>query len=226
MNILLVEDDPNLGMLVSDFLKMNGWEVTLVVNGKLALEHVDSTPVDLIVMDVMMPVMDGFTAAQKMRERKIKTPIIFLTARSQSEDILKGFEVGGDDYVNKPFEMEELVARIKAIYHRVSGGVSVTFNEPVKVGRYSFDFQNRALDYQGEPKKLTTKEAELLKLLVEHKNKVLDRDEALKLIWGNATYYNGRSMDVYVTKLRKHLKEDGNLEIINVHGQGFKLLEK
>ncbi|MFT5336813.1 MAG: two-component system OmpR family response regulator [Sphingobacteriales bacterium] len=226
MNILLVEDDPNLGMLISDFLKMNGWEVSLVVNGKLALEHLDATPVDLIVMDVMMPVMDGFTAAQKMRERKIKTPIIFLTARSQSEDILKGFEVGGDDYVNKPFEMEELVARIKAIYHRVSGGVSVTFNEPVQVGKYSFDFQNRALEFQGESKKLTTKEAELLKLLVELKNKVLDRDEALKLIWGNATYYNGRSMDVYVTKLRKHLKEDGNLEIINVHGQGFKLLEK
>jgi len=174
---------------------------------------------------VMMPVMDGFTAAEKMRGLKINTPIIFLTARSQPDDVLKGFQVGGDDYVNKPFEMEELVARIKAIHNRVSGGVSVEFDKPVPVGKYQFDYVNRKLFLDGNSQKLTTKECDLLKLLVEHKNRVLDRDEALNDIWGSVTYYNGRSMDVYVTKLRKHLKEDPELSIINVHGQGFKLLE-
>lgn len=178
----------------------------------------------MCIFDVMMPKMDGFTLAKKIREEDKETPIIFLTAKNMKDDVRIGFEIGADDYITKPFSMEEVVFRIEAIMRRVKGKKKTDTNIR-QIGRFTFDTQKQMLTIDGhEPTKLTTKEAELLALLSSKKNELLQRDYALKSIWIDDNYFNARSMDVYITKLRKHLKEDPNVEILNVHGKGYKLV--
>jgi len=172
----------------------------------------------------MMPKKDGFALANDIRTQNSKIPIIFLTAKSQKEDILEGFKIGADDYLTKPFSMEELLVRVEAVLRRTSGDKSASNQTEFKVGEYLFDTNKQLLDYHGEVNKLTTKESELLKLLCQNKNEVLERNIALRSIWIDDNYFNARSMDVYITKLRKHLNKDTSIEIINVHGKGFKLI--
>ena len=222
--ILLAEDDDNLGTLLQTFLKAKGFEITLARNGKQALEYFNGGEFDFVILDVMMPEMDGFSAAKEMRVVDTQTPILFLTAKSMKEDKLQGFAIGADDYLTKPFSMEELLARINVILKRV-GGDLVETTSSYKIGDFDFDSDKRILSIEGEEQKLTTKENQLLKLLVKNKNQVLDRQAALRAIWGDDNYFNGRSMDVYIAKLRKILKKDERIEIMNVHGKGFKLID-
>lgn len=224
LTILLAEDDDNLGMLLNSFIKAKGFAVDLARNGKIALQKFNETTYDFCIFDVMMPEMDGFTLAKEIREVDKKVPILFLTAKSMKEDKLAGFAIGADDYLTKPFSMEELLARIEAILRR-SGIEKRGADTTLEVGSIQFDPETRILNLK-EPKKLTTKENQLLKLLVKNKNEVLDRQAALRSIWGDDNYFNGRSMDVYIAKLRKLLKEDPAIEIMNVHGKGFKLIDR
>lgn len=224
LTILLAEDDENLGMLLNSFIKAKGFAVDLARNGKVALEKFNEGTYDFCIFDVMMPEMDGFTLAKEIREIDKKIPILFLTAKAMKEDKLEGFSIGADDYLTKPFSMEELLARIEAILRR-SGIEKRNATTTVEVGSIQFDPETRILHLK-EPKKLTTKENQLLKLLAKNKNEVLDRQAALRAIWGDDNYFNGRSMDVYIAKLRKLLKEDPAIEIMNVHGKGFKLIDR
>jgi two-component system, OmpR family, response regulator len=221
--ILLAEDDENLGTLLNSYLKNKGFQVELARNGKSALEKFNAGSYDFLILDVMMPEADGFTVAKEVRLVDKDIPILFLTAKSMKEDKLKGFEAGADDYLTKPFSMEELLARLNAILKRVkpAQAESNTF----EIGEFTFDAGTRILSRNGEEQKLTTKEGQLLKLLAKNKNDVLDRQAALRMIWGDDNYFNGRSMDVYIAKLRKMLKEDEAIEIMNVHGKGFKLID-
>lgn len=225
LNILLAEDDENLGFLLQSFLKSKGYNVELVRNGKAAFELFNDEGFDFCIFDVMMPEMDGFTLAKEIREIDKKTPILFLTAKAMKEDKLEGFSLGADDYMTKPFSMEELLARIEAIIRRSDIDLDEE-DETFMVGKIKYDSQTRLLYTEGEPKKLTTKENQLLRLLVKNQNDILDRQAALRAIWGDDNYFNGRSMDVYIAKLRKLLKEDENIEIMNVHGKGFQLIVK
>lgn len=225
INILLAEDDENLGLLLHSFLKTKGYAVDLMRNGKLAFEQFNQATYDFCIFDVMMPEMDGFTLAKEIREIDKKIPILFLTAKAMKEDKLEGFSIGADDYMTKPFSMEELLARIEAIIRRSPIDIEQE-DEVFMVGKIKYDSQSRLLYTEGEPKKLTTKENQLLKLLVKNQNEILDRQAALRAIWGDDNYFNGRSMDVYIAKLRKLLKEDENIEIMNVHGKGFQMLIK
>ena len=218
ISILLAEDDENLGTLLNTFLKNKGYQVELARNGKSALEKFNDGNYDFLVLDVMMPEMDGFTVAQEVREVDKNVPILFLTAKSMKEDKLKGFSIGADDYLTKPFSMEELVARIEAILKR-TGFEADTDTSSFEIGLFTFDSDKRLLINDGDAQKLTTKESQLLKLLAKNKNEVLDRQAALRAIWGDDNYFNGRSMDVYIAKLRKMLKEDEKIEIMNVHGK-------
>ncbi|OIP02212.1 MAG: two-component system response regulator [Bacteroidetes bacterium CG2_30_33_31] len=225
--ILLAEDDLNLGKILKSYLEAKDFNVDLYLNGEEALLGFQKNEYNIIVLDVMMPVMDGFTAAQNIRKTDKKIPIIFLTARSLEDDKLKGFDVGGDDYITKPFSMELLLARINAILRRLEHSAEDGFIKDVfDIGKYHFDFMHQDLIINKKSQKLTSKESELLKLLCQHENETLDRRIALNRIWKDDSYYNARSMDVYITKLRKYLKEDSNIQIINVHGIGFKLLTK
>jgi two-component system, OmpR family, response regulator len=224
VSILLAEDDENLGTLLNTFLKNKGYQVELARNGKSALEKFNDGNYDFLVLDVMMPEMDGFTVAQEVREVDKNVPILFLTAKSMKEDKLKGFSIGADDYLTKPFSMEELVARIEAILKR-TGFEADTDTSSFEIGLFTFDSDKRLLINDGDTQKLTTKESQLLKLLAKNKNEVLDRQAALRAIWGDDNYFNGRSMDVYIAKLRKMLKEDEAIEIMNIHGKGFKLID-
>jgi two-component system, OmpR family, response regulator len=225
IKILLAEDDDNLGLLLHTFLNSKGFATTLFRNGKIAYEGFTKDSYDFCILDVMMPEMDGFTLAKEIREIDKKIPILFLTAKSMKEDKLSGFSTGADDYMTKPFSMEELLARIEAIMRR--SGMKTSDEEDVfMIGKIKFDSQARLLYTEGEPKKLTTKESQLLKLLSKNKNEILDRQATLRAIWGDDNYFNGRSMDVYIAKLRKLLKEDENIEIMNVHGKGFQMLVK
>lgn len=224
LKILLAEDDENLGTLLNTFLKAKGFDVDLTRNGKQALQRFTEQEFDFLIFDVMMPEMDGFTLAKEIRELDKKTPILFLTAKSMKEDKLEGFKIGADDYLTKPFSMEELLARIEAILRRTATPEEEETGM-FKIGTIDFDPDMRMLHLK-EPKKLTTKENQLLKLLAKNKNDVLDRNAALRAIWGDDNYFNGRSMDVYIAKLRKLLKEDPAIEIMNVHGKGFKLIDK
>jgi two-component system, OmpR family, response regulator len=223
--ILLCEDDPNLGTLLREFLNSKGFETDLAVDGMEGSKMYKRNTYDFLVLDVMMPVKDGFTLAEEIRQEDKRTPIIFLTAKSMKEDTLEGFRVGGDDYLTKPFSMEELLVRINAILRRASAlpteGSDV---QQYSLGRYQFDYNKQQLVLESKNIKLTTKENELLFLLCKNKNGIMERNFALKAIWGDDNYFNGRSMDVYIAKLRKHLKDDPSVEIINVHGRGFKLL--
>ncbi len=224
-SILLAEDDVNLGQLLQQFLKSKGYEVGLAQNGKIAFEKFNSSTYDFCIFDVMMPEMDGFTLAKEIREIDRKVPILFLTAKSMKEDKLEGFSLGADDYLTKPFSMEELLARIEAIMRRVEKPASEQNDEHL-IGKIKYEPELRLLHLQEEVKKLTTKENQLLSLLVKNQNEILDRQAALRAIWGDDNYFNGRSMDVYIAKLRKALREDESIEIMNVHGKGFKLIVK
>jgi len=223
--VLLCEDDPNLGTLLSEYLVAKGFETDLATDGLEGSKLYKRNTYDFIILDVMMPVKDGFTLASEIRQEDKHTPILFLTAKSMKEDTLHGFQAGGDDYMTKPFSMEELLVRMNAILRRTSAlpendGEAVEYS----VGKYKFDYNKQRLMLNETEIKLTTKENELMYLLCKHKNGVMERSYALKAIWGDDNYFNGRSMDVYIAKLRKHLKEDPAVEIINIHGRGFKLL--
>lgn len=225
ISILLAEDDINLGQLLQTFLKSKGFEVALAQNGKIAFEKFNSGTYDFCVFDVMMPEMDGFTLAKEIREIDKKVPILFLTAKSMKEDKLEGFSIGADDYLTKPFAMEELVARINAILRRTEDVIDQNEEEQY-IGKIRYEPELRLLHLEKEVKKLTTKENQLLNLLYKNRNQILDRQATLRAIWGDDNYFNGRSMDVYIAKLRKALREDESIEIMNVHGKGFKLIVK
>jgi len=225
IRVLLCEDDPNLGKLLSDYLNAKGFVTTWAQDGAEGVKAFFRETFDFVILDVMMPRKDGFEVATEIRKESKQIPILFLTARSMKEDTLEGFKVGADDYMTKPFSMEELLLRINAILRRTSslpqeGEEVVKF----KIGIFDYDYNLQQLEYNGDTSRLTTKENELLFLLSRHKNGLLERTHALSSIWGDANYFNGRSMDVYIAKLRKHLKGDDRIEILNVHGKGFKLI--
>ncbi|NOY38075.1 MAG: response regulator transcription factor [Chlorobi bacterium] len=221
--ILLAEDDENLGTLLTEYLKVKGYETILYADGEHAFKGFTTDHFDLCLLDIMMPIKDGFTLAREIREINSDIPIIFLTAKSLKEDVLEGFRIGADDYITKPFSMEELLVRIEAILRR-SGKNTGPGQEVFNIGKYIFDANKQELNFEGNIQKLTTKESELLRLLCHHKNQVLERNFTLRTIWMDDSYFNARSMDVYITKLRKYLKDDPSIEIINVHGKGFKLI--
>ncbi len=222
--ILLAEDDENLGMLLNEYLKAKDYDTNLFADGEKAYRSFVKEHYDLCIFDVMMPVKDGFTLAREIRQVNTDIPIIFLTAKSLKEDVIEGFKIGGDDYITKPFSMEELLFRIEAILRRYGTAAGQNNAETFEIGKYLFDTKKQTLQFKEETTRLTTKEAELLKLLCNNRNKILDRNFALKTIWLDDNYFNARSMDVYITKLRKYLKKDPAIEIINVHGKGFKLI--
>lgn len=225
INILLVEDDPNLGSLLKEYLNAKGHNCTLANDGQKGYDTFVKGSFDFLILDVMMPVKDGFTLAEEIRGIDKKVPILFLTAKSLKDDTLKGFSVGADDYMTKPFSMEELLVRMQAILRRSGDSEEETIGE-FQIGKYYFNYNEQSLKLGSDIQKLTTKESELLKLMCKNVNGVLERNHALKAVWGDDNYFNGRSMDVYIAKLRKYLIEDTNVEIVNVHGKGFKLFVK
>jgi len=224
-SILLAEDDPNLSVVLKDFLEMLGFSIDLCINGDEGIKAFKEKRFDLCILDVMMPRKDGFTLAREIREINENIPIIFLTARSLKEDRIQGFKAGCDDYITKPFSTEELSLRIKAILKRCSiQNQLITSQKPVfEIGGYVLDHNNLILSYRNEEITLTKKEADLLKLLCENRNNLVTRETALRSIWGNDNYFVGRSMDVFITRLRKYLKNDERISITNVHGTGFRL---
>jgi DNA-binding response OmpR family regulator len=224
IKILLAEDDENLGLLLKEYLIAKGYDTDLFPDGETAYHGFMRNHYNVCLLDVMMPKKDGFTLAKDIRMINADIPVIFLTAKNLKEDVLEGFKIGADDYMTKPFSMEELIFRIEAILRRVSNESQTNDQNIYKIGLYTFDVLKQILSYENEEVKLTTKESELLRLLVANANKVLERNYALKAIWIDDNYFNARSMDVYITKLRKHLKEDPSVEIINVHGKGYKLI--
>jgi DNA-binding response OmpR family regulator len=221
--ILLVEDDRNLGFVIQDTLKQEGFVVHLASDGKEGLSHFNKGGYDLCLLDVMLPKKDGFSLAEDIRKVDSEVPIVFLTAKGMAQDKVKGFQVGGDDYITKPFSSEELILRIRAILKR-----NVKFRQEQKVeitlGKYQVDFKNYNLIGPTTQRKLTKKEADLLKLLVEHQGQVLERELLANMVWGDDTYFVGRSMDVFITRLRKYLADDAGISIVNIHGVGFKLV--
>ena len=219
--ILLAEDEPALGQIVKESLETKGFQVLFCKDGAEALEMYYKEKPQLLVLDVMMPKKDGFTLAKEIRMQDEHIPIIFLTAKSQTQDVVEGFTVGGNDYLKKPFSMEELIVRIKNLLHQINNDEA----KEVKIGDFSFMFKQQTLQYKIEdPVKLTHRETHLLYHLNNNKNKVLDRSIILKKLWGDDDYFNARSMDVFITKLRKKLKKDENVQIINVRGYGYKLV--
>lgn len=220
---MLAEDDENLGTLLKEYLNVKGYETVLYTDGEHAFKGFTTDHFDLCLLDIMMPVKDGFTLAREIRELNSDIPIIFLTAKSLKEDVLEGFRIGADDYITKPFDMEVLLSRIEAIFRRTEKAAT-TDQEVFTLGKYTFDATKQELTLNDQVQKLTTKESELLRLLCIHRNQILERNFALRSIWMDDSYFNARSMDVYITKLRKYLKDDPSVEIINVHGKGFKLV--
>jgi len=223
VRVLLAEDDMNLGTLLREYLQAKGYEVNLLADGEKALHSFKREHYDLGIFDVMMPIKDGFTLAREIRIMDQEVPIIFLTAKSMKTDILEGFNLGADDYITKPFSMEELLKRIEAILRRTNKSSN---QEMFQLGDVTFDSNKQLLIKGRKNIKLTTKESELLKILCQHTNQILERNHALKAIWKDDNYFNARSMDVYITKLRKHLKDVEGYQIINVHGKGYKLLKE
>ena len=220
---MLCEDDENLGMLLREYLEAKNYNVDLCVDGEAGFNAYQTNKYDLCILDVMMPKMDGFTLAYKIREMNADVPFMFLTAKTMKDDVKQGFELGADDYITKPFSMEEVVFRIEAILRRVKGKKN-TNSSIFQIGKFAFDSKKQTLSYDNIVEKLTTKESDLLKLLASKQNELLQRDYALRAIWVDNNYYNARSMDVYITKLRKLLKADPNVELLNVHGKGYKLV--
>jgi DNA-binding response OmpR family regulator len=221
-NLLIAEDDHNLGQILQEYLELKGYNATLARDGEEAINLFKANQYDLCLLDVMMPKKDGFAVGREIRSLNPEIPFIFLTARSQQEDTLKGLKLGADDYIKKPFSMEELTLRLQAILRRTDNGEPK--KEQFTLGDYAFDYTRHRLKFGDEKRKLTAKEAELLLLLCQTINKTLDRSAALKIIWGDDSYFNARSMDVYITKLRKLLKADERVKIITVHGHGFRLV--
>lgn len=221
--ILLAEDDENLGSLLQEYLHAKNYEADWMSNGEKAFKAFERNHYDICILDVMMPIKDGFTLATEIRILDKDMPIVFLTAKSMKEDVLEGFGIGADDYITKPFSMEELIFRIEAIMRRTRGG-SQGKDNTFEIGAYRFDTQKQTLISGEFNQKLTTKETDLLKLLCINMNRVLERNFALKAIWIDDNYFNARSMDVYITKLRKYLSGDPKVQIINVHGKGYKLI--
>jgi len=225
IRVLLAEDDRNLGNILKNYLDAKGYSTTLCINGEEATETFFRKDFDFCILDIMMPVKDGFAVAREIRAVNSKVPVLFLTAKSLQEDKLKGFETGADDYITKPFSMEELLLRMQAILRRTEETVKNPEQENIfNIGQYVFDFNRQLLTFRGKELKLTSKEASLLRLLCTNANQVLERSVALNKIWQDDSYFNARSMDVYIVKLRKYLKEDPSVELINVHGIGFKLV--
>jgi len=224
VSILLAEDDPNLGQLLKNYLIAREYETTLVTDGARAMQVFRKERYQLCLLDVMMPELDGFSLAREIRALDPHIPIIFLTAKNLKEDVIEGFKSGADDYLTKPFSMEELIYRIEAILRRSAGKPADTAPLSYTIGKFTFDVTKQILTYNDQPRKLTTKESELLELLCRHRNEVLERNFALKSIWIDDNYFNARSMDVYITKLRKYLSRDTTVEILNIHGKGYKLL--
>ena len=226
--ILLVEDDQSFGSVLKDYLSMNQYDVQLATDGELGLEAFENGEFDLCLFDVMMPKKDGFTLAEDVRKLDKNTPIIFLTAKNMREDILKGYQLGADDYITKPFDTELLLYKIKAVLQRsaVVDDENEAQQDHFEFSRVHFDSILRILNVSGEEHKLSPKENELLKMLCQHRSDFMPRDAALRKIWKKENYFTARSMDVYIAKLRKILKADDNVEIINVHGEGFRLLIK
>jgi two-component system OmpR family response regulator len=223
--ILLAEDDSNLGLLLRNYLNIKNFATILAVDGKEALESFRKDEFDICILDIMMPELDGITLAREIRKMKPDIPVIFLTAKNQKIDIIEGFKTGADDYITKPFSMEELIYRIEAIMRRVAEPSVKKKKDHYDIGEYRFDTLKQLLTYRDNTMKLTTKESELLELLCRHRNEVMERNYALKAIWIDDNYFNARSMDVYITKLRKYLKKDPSVKILNVHGKGYKLLQ-
>lgn len=221
VKILLAEDDLNFGILLVDYLESEGFEVKLCRDGEIALKAFQNAVYEICLLDIMLPKMDGYTLAKQIRNTNKKTPIIFLTAKSLKEDKVKGFDIGADDYITKPFEEEELLCRIKAIIRRV--GDSGTKNETsiIALGKYNFDHKNQALKIGAETKRITEKESEILFYLCNNKNRLVKREELLIAVWGVNDYFLGRSLDVFITKIRKYLKDDDQLNVENIHGVGF-----
>ena len=222
--ILLCEDDSNLGLVLKNFLELNDYEVTLERDGRLGLGAFQREKFDLCLLDVMMPNVDGFTLAEEIRDIDPDVPLFFLSAKTLKEDILQGYRLGADDYITKPFDSDVLMHKIKAIIKRNEEDHKVTDNIEFELGAYHFNPKLRELKIKDTTQVLSPKENELLKMLAEYKNDLLTREKALKKIWGSDTYFNGRSMDVYIAKLRKYLKEDSTIEIVNIHGNGFRLV--
>lgn len=224
--ILLVEDDPNFGTVLKDYLMMNDYEVIHAKNGMEGFEKFKKDDFDLCILDVMMPYKDGFTLAKEIREKNKEVPIIFLTAKTMKEDVLKGYKAGADDYLNKPFDSEVLLMKIKAIIQRkATETVSDSKQFEFKIGRFDLNSKLRFLKFDGEnPVKLSPKENELLRLLALHENDLMPRELALTKIWRDDNYFTSRSMDVYIAKLRKYMKLDPKVEILNIHGEGFRLV--
>lgn len=222
--ILLVEDDLSFGSVLKDYLTIKDYDVTLAVNGEDGLQKFNENEFDLCILDVMMPKKDGFTLAKEIKEMNPSVPIVFLTARDMREDVLNGYKIGADDYITKPFDSELLLYKIKAIIQRKSVNKEESEEETFQISNYFFDSKIRTLTYGNKEEKLSPKESELLKLLCINKNDILPREEALKKIWKKENYFSSRSMDVYIAKLRKLFKQDSKVEIINVHGEGFRLL--
>jgi two-component system response regulator VicR len=222
--VLLVEDDPNLGQILKEYLELKGFQTTLARDGQEGLEKFKVGQFVLCILDVMMPKKDGFELASELKNIDADIPVIFLTAKAMKEDAIKGLTLGADDYITKPFSMEELLLRIKAILKRTNQQPPALADE-VQLGNYTFHPDKRELALNGTSRNLTTKENELLKMFVSHKNQVLSRKAALQHIWGDDSYFNARSMDVYVAKLRKYLNQDDSLQILTIHGEGFKLVK-
>ena len=224
IRILLVEDDKNLGMVLKAYLDSKGYLATLCSNGEEALTAFNSIAFDFCITDIMMPIMDGFTLAKELKAKQPALPLVFLSAKKDQEDILEGFRLGADDYITKPFSMDELLARIQAIYRRC------TMKKPqpssYQLGSYSFDPPRHMLIKGEKIQKLTSKESDLLLMLCENMGNTLERSKALVSIWGEESYLNARSMDVYITKLRKYFKDEPKVELVNIHGVGFKLMVK
>lgn len=225
LKILLAEDDTNLGLILNSYLLAKGYIVELTRNGNEALKRfMGGKGYDLCLIDIMMPEKDGFTLAREIKTIQPNMPLIFITAKSMQEDILKGFELGADDYITKPFSMEVLVARINAIINRSQAIGAKDPSQLSKIGLLSFDHARQEIISGDVIIKLTAREADLLKLLHQNANQITDRKTALEIIWGSDSYFNARSMDVYITKLRKFLKADPSVELMNVHGKGYKLM--
>jgi DNA-binding response OmpR family regulator len=223
ISILLAEDDINLGFVIADQLRAEGYHVSLTTDGVEALKRFNEQPYHLCIFDVMMPKKDGFTLARDIRQINSDVPILFLTAKSMTEDKIEGFNAGGDDYLTKPFSVEELNLRIKSLLKRVNIRTEIPEEKVFNVSTFIFDTENLTLTLNGTSQSLTKKEAQILKILYKFKNQVLPREVILNTVWGQDDYFVGRSLDVFITKLRKYLKEDERIQILNIHGVGFKL---
>jgi len=223
ISILLAEDDINLGFVIADQLRAEGYHVSLTTDGVEALKRFNEQPYHLCIFDVMMPKKDGFTLARDIRQINSDVPILFLTAKSMTEDKIEGFNAGGDDYLTKPFSVEELNLRIKSLLKRINIRTEIPEEKVFSVSTFIFDTENLTLTLNGTVQSLTKKEAQILKILYKFKNQVLPREVILNTVWGQDDYFVGRSLDVFITKLRKYLKEDERIQILNIHGVGFKL---